>query len=388
MKNEIFEFFVSTAKGMEPLLALELTDLGVSNINEARAGVSFHGTLTDAYKVCLYSRVANRLLLVLKRVEATNARALYEGVKSILWHEHLAVENTFAVDFSINSSPSLRNKEIIHSHFAALKVKDAIADHFRAKVGARPFVDVIRPDVRINAYLLGNEATISIDLSGDSLHKRGYRAEGDLAPLKENLAAAILLLADWHKSQEKSFIDPMCGSGTLPIEAGLMAKKVAPGLLRNYFGFLGWLGHMPKIWQELKEEAKSLVIKDPKKLPPIVGYDRDSRALKIATDNVLKSGLKDVVSIKKQELSLLKPVSEHSILVVNPPYGERLGEIEKLRPLYKELGDIMKQRFKGSNGYIFTSNPELAKCIGLKASRRFVLFNGSLECRLLKYDLY
>ena len=242
--------------------------------------------------------------------------------------------------------------------------------------------------MRINVYLNGDKATVSIDLSGESLHKRGYREEGAKAPLKENLAAALLLLSAWPKNNSFDFIDPMCGSGTLPIEAGLIASNIAPGLLRETFGFMGWLGHNPEIWQKLVAKAQRKLSRYPKKLPRIVGYDKDPQAIAVALSNLKKSGLKELIHFEQRELSACEPLSALGILMVNPPYGERMGDVEKLKYLYKDLGDLMKKHFKGWEGYIFTSNPDLAKAVGLRTSRRFVLFNGSLECRPLKYDLY
>lgn len=386
MLNKELNFFATTAKGMEFLLAQELKDIGAHNIKEVRAGVVFSGSLECAYKACLYSRIANRVLLVLKTISAHDADELYTGTQEIKWADHLSINHTFIVDFSSNNSA--RNKELNHTHFGALKVKDAIVDQFRTLFGSRPSIDPLEPDLRINVYLHGEEATISIDLSGESLHKRGYREEGAEAPLKENLAAAIVLLSGWSFDKQIAFIDPMCGSGTLPIEAALIASNFAPGLLRSSFGFTKWLGHRPELWEKLIKEAQDKIIKDPEKLPKIVGYDQDSKAIAVALSNLEKAGLKGRVHFEQRALSTCEPVSAQGILVTNPPYGERMGDVEKLKFLYQELGDIMKNKFKGWHGYIFTSNPDLAKAVGLRTSRRFVLFNGSLECRLLKYDLY
>lgn len=370
---------------MEFLLAQELKEIGAQDIQEVRAGVTFKGDLEVGYKACLYSRIANRVLLVLKTIKAHDADELYAGIQEINWAEHLDIHKTFVVDFS--ASNLARNDQLNHTHFGALKVKDAVVDQFRNAHGARPSIDQQNPDLRINVYLHGTDAIISIDLSGESLHKRGYREEGTEAPLKENLAAAIVLLSGWPK-QGIDFIDPMCGSGTLPIEAALIATNTAPGLLRKSFGFMTWRGYKPEIWQKLVLEAQNKIILDEKKLPKIIGYDYDAQAILTAQSNLGKAGLKKHVIFEHRELSLLEPISPHGIIIANPPYGERMGDVEKLTFLYKKLGDLMKKKFKGWEGYIFTSNPDLAKAVGLRTSRRFVLFNGSLECRLLKYDLY
>jgi 23S rRNA (guanine2445-N2)-methyltransferase / 23S rRNA (guanine2069-N7)-methyltransferase len=386
MKNKDLNFFATTAKGMEFLLVQELESIGALDIKEVRAGVTFRGSLECAYKACLYSRIANRILLVINTINVRDAEELYTGIQALNWNEHLDINKTFVVDFSTHAST--RNEELNHTHFAALKVKDAIVDQFRALQGSRPNIDPVRPDLRINVYLHGDKATVSIDLSGESLHKRGYREDGTQAPLKENLAAAILLLSGWSLGARRDFIDPMCGSGTLAIEAALIASNTAPGLLRKSFGFMGWLGHEPTIWKKLLEQAQEKIIEDPEQLPKIIGYDHDPRAIQVALSNLEKAGLSKLVNFEQQELSACKPSSAHGILVTNPPYGERMGDVERLKFLYRELGDIMKKKFQGWEGYIFTSNPDLAKAVGLRTSRRFVLFNGSLECRLLKYDLY
>lgn len=384
--RDSLRFFATTAREMEPLLARELESIGARDIEATRAGAAFSGTLETAYRACLWSRVANRVLLPLKSFPAPTPEKLYGGVKSIRWSDHLTPRNTLAVDFSSSHS------KITHTHFGALKVKDAIVDQLRSVQGARPSVDPIRPDLRINVYLLKDEATVSLDLSGDSLHRRGYREEGTFAPLKENLAAAILLHAGWPGRGVEvplpSFIDPMCGSGTLPIEAGLLATRTAPGLFRSYFGFTGWIQHDPAVWRRLIEEARALRIEEPGRVPRIIGYDQDFRAVRVALANVERAGLRGKVHIERRELSLCEPVSERGLIVANPPYGERMGSEEKLRSLYSQLGDTFKRRFSGWEGYVFTGNPALAGMIGLRPSRRFVLYNGSIECRLLKYELY
>jgi 23S rRNA (guanine2445-N2)-methyltransferase / 23S rRNA (guanine2069-N7)-methyltransferase len=380
------QFFATTAKGMEDLLFDELKALGAQSVEKTRAGVSFQGELQIAYRACLWSRIANRILLPIKTFPAPAPEKLYAGVKSIRWSDHLSASQTLAVDFASSHS------QITHSQFGALKTKDAIVDQFRSTAGTRPSIDVAKPDVRVNVYLLNDQATVSIDLSGDSLHKRGYREEGTPAPLKENLAAAILTLAEWPKVAREggSFLDPMCGSGTLPLEAAFMAANRAPGLDRSYYGFLKWAQHDSKIWKELVQEAMDSEVQDPRKLPKIIGYDQDFRAVRAAIANVERAELRSAIHIEKRSLAELELPGEGSagIICMNPPYGERLGDVEELKPLYKQIGDTFKQKFRGWNGYVFTGSPELAKVIGLKASRRFVLYNGALECRLLKYELY
>jgi 23S rRNA (guanine2445-N2)-methyltransferase / 23S rRNA (guanine2069-N7)-methyltransferase len=376
---------------MEPLLEEEIRSLGGTDVKAVRAGVAFSGELEVAYRVCLWSRVANRVLLPLKTFACPTPEKLYGGVKSIRWLDHLTVKQTIAVDFSSSQS------QITHTHFGALKTKDAICDQMRSITGERPSVDPLRADIRVNVYLLKDEATVSLDLSGQSMHRRGYREEGVEAPLKENLAAAVLLSAGWPEALKKgrasgeipAFLDPMCGSGTLPIEAALMALDRAPGLARDHWGFSAWLGHKPQLWEKLVAEARAREVTDKRLLPRIVGYDRDPRAVHVALSNVDRAGLKGLVHIeKKRELDTLAPTEPRGILAVNPPYGERLGETEELKPVYKQMGDLFKQRFAGWDCFILTSNPDLAKSVGLRPSRRIVLFNGALECRLLKFEMY
>ncbi len=396
----MFAFFATTAKGMEELLEKEIADLGAQAIERTRAGVKFKGTLETGYRVCLWSRVANRVLLPLKTFPAPTPEKLYGGVKSIRWSDHLTPAKTLSVDFQTSQS------QITHSQFGALKTKDAICDQFKSNTGERPSVDTARPDIRVNVYLHRDEATVSIDLSGDSLHRRGYRELGAEAPLKENLAAAILLMAGWPERLKEAraarmaraqgqvlmplpaFLDPMCGTGTLPIEAALIALNRAPGLMHEHFGFQGWNQHDSSLWRRILDEAKAGEITDRKLLPKIVGYDCDFRAVRVALTNVERAKLGGIVHIEKRELGDLEGLGSKGMLCVNPPYGERMGEVEALKPLYKQLGDLLKQRLTGWDGFVFTSSPDLANAIGLASSRRFVLFNGALECRLLKYEMY
>jgi 23S rRNA (guanine2445-N2)-methyltransferase / 23S rRNA (guanine2069-N7)-methyltransferase len=384
--REVREFFVTTAKGMEDLLLQELSGLGIGSVTKGRGGVSFRGTIREAYRVCLGSRIANRVLLPLKTFFAPHEDRLYSGIRQIRWASHFTENNTIAVDFASSQS------KITHTQYGALKVKDAIVDQFRDETGTRPSVSVVQPDIQVNVYIFKDEATVSLDLSGESLHRRGYRQEGANAPLKENLAAALLMSAGWPLGPDTAFLDPMCGSGTLGLEAALMAGNIAPGLGRDYFGFLKWKGHQEKIWKDLIEEAKAAIIYDPKKLPKIVGYDQDFRAVRAALKNTETHGipglLRGRVHFEKKELTLGESIAPKGIFMVNPPYGERLGDEESLRPLYKEIGDLMKQKFKGWEGYIFTGSPVLAKSVGLKASKKMVFFNGPIECRLLKFELY
>jgi 23S rRNA (guanine2445-N2)-methyltransferase / 23S rRNA (guanine2069-N7)-methyltransferase len=373
-------FFATAAKGMEELLAAELRELGAGEVEQTRAGVGFTGKLEVAYRACLWSRTASRVLLPLARFPASTPELLYKGVQGIDWGAHIAPEGTLAVDFASSES------QITHTHFGALKVKDAIVDQLRDRTGRRPSVDTHRPDLRVNVHVKRDEATVSIDLSGESLHRRSYRVRGAPAPLKESLAAAILLLAEWPRIVRDGggLVDPMCGTGTLPIEAALIACDVAPGLLRREHGFERWPGHDAATWKRLVEEAKGRDRRGKAELPPIVGYDVDPEAVRAATECARRAGVATHVAFERRELAACEPVgSKPGLFVVNPPYGERLGEISRLGTLYRRIGDTLKQRFKGWSGFVFTGNLELAKSIGLHVTRRHVLYNGPIECRLL-----
>lgn len=377
--------FASAPRGVEPLLADELRVLGAENVKETRAGVTFDGDLSLAYRVCLWSRVANRVLLPLAQFPAPTPEALYDGVRGIDWSAHLDQHGTLAVEFNAYRSA------ITHTHYGALKVKDAIVDQFRERTGVRPSVATNEPDVRINVYVHSDVASLSIDLSGESLHRRGYRVDTVTAPLKENLAAAILLRAGWPAIARESgaLVDLMCGSGTLPIEAALIASDSAPGLERTYYGFLHWRGHDAAIWEALLAEARARRAAGIQNLPPIRGYDHDPAAVRVALANVEHAGLTGLVHIERRYLADCR--SEHvehaGLVVVNPPYGERLGEESELPGLYRVLGDVLKRCYEGWRAAVFTGNPDLGKVMGLRAHKMHVLYNGAIECKLLHFEV-
>lgn len=377
--------FASAPRGIEPLLADELRTLGAQAVKETRAGVTFEGTLDLAYRACLWSRVANRVLLPIAQFPAPTPEALYDGVRSIDWSQHLSADNTLAVEFNSNRSG------ITHTHYGALKVKDAIVDQFRERDGMRPSVATEEPNVRINVYVHADVASVSIDLSGESLHRREYRVGTVVAPLKENLAAAILLRAGWPGITQAggAFVDLMCGSGTLPIEAALMASDSAPGLRRAYYGFLGWRGHDAAMWADLLEEAETRRAAGMRNLPPIRGYDHDPSAVRAALANVEQAGFTGHVHIERRYLADCRQehVEHAGLVVVNPPYGERLGEDSELPDLYRALGASLKACYEGWRAAVFTGNPELGKVMGLRAHKMHVLYNGAIECKLLHFEV-
>jgi len=377
------KFYATAARGMPPLLAAELHRLGAQKVVPATAGVSFEGSLETAYRVCLWSRIASRLLLPLTTVKACTPEQLYDEVKAIRWEKHLHSSGTFAIDaYAIDAA-------IGHSKYAALKAKDAIADRFREQFGERPSVELATPDIRIHLHLRRDQVRISLDLSGSSLHRRGYRAEGVIAPLKENLGAAILLESGWPAIAHNggALLDPLCGSGTFLIEGALIAADIAPGLHRDYFGFLGWRRHEEALWQQLLADAEQRRSEGLNQLPPIIGYDRDPQAVDAARINIAQAGLANHIQVEQQDLeqNFPEPPTDYGLLVVNPPYGERLGEVNALQSLYARLGELL-HRLPGWEMAIFTGNPELAARTGLKSRKPVTFFNGPIECRLFRYD--
>lgn len=383
--TQLFNLFATTPKGLELLLVDELRALGATDASEKLAGVSFSGDLTLAYKACLWSRFANRILLHLTDAPAATPEALYAGVQTIAWDKHIQIEGTIAVHCVCSQSV------ITHSLFAAQKIKDAIVDQLRDKFGSRPNVSRERPDVSVYVYLHRDVAHISIDLSGESLHRRGYRLASGAAPLKENLAAAILTRANWPAIAKEggALMDPMCGSGTLLIEGALMAADIAPGLLRQYFGFIGWKQHKKTLWDSLVSAANARREDGLKQLPTIVGYDQNPDAIKIAFENIERAGMRGHIHVEKRDLSVFIPNAnlKAGLVVVNPPYGERLGEVEELKPLYAELGGKLKQGFVAWHAAVFTGNPDLGKVMGLRSKRSYALFNGLIPCKLLLFDV-
>ena len=369
-------FFATSAKGLEEVLADELRALGASNVLPGTGGVHFHGRPADGYRACLWLRTANRVLQPLASFPCQSAEQLYEEVRSIPWEAHLTPAMTLALDASV------RDSALTHSRYVALKGKDAIVDRLRDVYGRRPDVDPGSPDLPVNLHLSNNHCTVSLDLAGEGLHRRGYRLERTAAPLRETLAAGLVLLSGWDGTTP--FVDPMCGSGTLPIEAALIATRTAPGLARS-FAFQKWPEFEARSWQALRDEAHQL--RRPA-AAPIVGADRDPRALKSARDNAARQTSAAAITWTRADFALLAPPPGPGTLLVNPPYGERLPGAEELETLYRSIGDTFKQRWTGWTAWLFTGNLTAAKRIGLKATRRIPLWNGPLECRLLKYELY
>jgi len=381
---ETVKFFATAPKGLEPLLVDELTSLGATQVRQTRGGVEFFGTLEVAYRCCLWSRLAGRILLPVLEQPVVDTDQLYAAVNAFAWEDHFDATSTMAVDCNLLDSP------ITHSRYAALKVKDAVVDRFRERCGTRPDVAVQQPDWRLNVLLQRDMLVLSIDLSGDSLHRRGYRTEGGRAPLKENLAAALLLRAQWPQlcKEQAPLIDPMCGSGTLVIEAALMAGDCAPGMQREYYGFLHWAQHDAVLWAQLLEEAQQRRENGLALVPRIVGYDSDPRAIKNAWANAERAGIERCVHFERRSLDQLgeeDDLSRPGLLITNPPYGERLGEKEQLTALYATLGQRLREYFHHWNAAVFTGSPELGQEMGMRAQRKHAFYNGPLKCQLLHF---
>ncbi|MGB3381938.1 MAG: bifunctional 23S rRNA (guanine(2069)-N(7))-methyltransferase RlmK/23S rRNA (guanine(2445)-N(2))-methyltransferase RlmL [Rhodanobacter sp.] len=379
-------YFATCPKGMEYLLRDELVALGALDVREALAGAHFSGTLETAYRASLWSRLASRILLPLAEFDAADDEALYRGVQTIDWSAHLAAHGTFAVDAGTALS------KLTHSQFVGLRTKDAVVDQFRQRDGSRPDIDTDEPDIRINLRLRRDRATVSLDLAGSPLHRRGWREEQGEAPLKENLAAAMLLRAHWPEvyASGGALLDPMCGSGTLLIEGALMAADVAPGLRREYFGFLGWQQHDIALWRSLLDEAKQRAETGLRALRPcFFGSDADPRMVQTAKRNAQAAGVAGFFTLDKQDMARAAPPPGvgYGLVITNPPYGERLGDRAEMPKLYRALGDTLRQRFTGWRAAVLAGDLELGRAMQLHADKRYALYNGALETVLLTFDL-
>ncbi len=382
------QYFAACPKGLENLLEQELAELQGSNIRQTVAGVYFDGDLSTAYRVCLWSRLANKILMPLARFNVDSQEDLYQGVREIAWQDHLSPSGSLLVDF-IGTNHTIRN-----SQFGAVKVKDAIVDCLRDLAGERPSVAKRDPDLRINARLNKGAVVVSLDLTGESLHRRGYRTQQGAAPLKENLAAGLLLRAGWPAIAKAggALLDPMCGSGTFLVEAAMIAADSAPGIHRQSFGFERWLNHQNDIWLELREEAIARRRHGlAQELPEIRGYDADLRVIRAAESNIASAKLDHWLRVTRKELKDFKKPTHKQIseglVICNPPYGERLGEVESLKPLYGYLGERLKAEFQGWQAAIFTANPDLGKKMGLRAHKKYKFFNGALASELLLFEV-
>jgi 23S rRNA (guanine2445-N2)-methyltransferase / 23S rRNA (guanine2069-N7)-methyltransferase len=377
-------YWVATAPvGAASVLAEELGQFGASDIRERSHDVRFQGTLEVGYRACLWSRTATRVFLSLGSVEAKSATGLLESLRRMDWRKHLAPGATLACECSGG------NEVIRHTLYGSQLLKDAVCDSLRASTGERPDVKPEHPDVLLHLHIEGSIALVSVDFSGESLHRRGYRTEGGRAPLKENVAAAVLLRAGWPAvaDQGGQLVDPMCGSGTFLTEAAAIASDAAPALGREYFGFLRWRGHDAALWERLCAEARARRLARPPRRC-IVGSDIDADAVRAALANAAAAGLADWIHIERRALgAVTAPRGEPGLIVANPPYGERIGSESGLPELYTELGQVLRERFRGWQAAILTGNPPLARNLGIYAKRTHRVFNGGIECRLLRFVL-
>jgi 23S rRNA (guanine2445-N2)-methyltransferase / 23S rRNA (guanine2069-N7)-methyltransferase len=382
--NDNVRYWIATAPvGAASVLTEELRTFGAVDLRERSHDVKFQGTLEVGYRACLWSRSATRVLLSLGSVEAGTTEALFEGLKRIDWREHLGPGATLACECSGG------NAAIRHTIYGSQLLKDAVCDNLRESTGQRPVIRPDRPDVLLHLHVEGPTALVSLDFSGESLHRRGYRTEGGRAPLKENVAAAILLRAGWPAiaAEGGSLVDPMCGSGTFLTEAALIASDSAPALERDYFGFLGWRAHDAELWRRLREEAAARrAARIPRRC--ITGSDIDGEAVRMAIANAEHAGLAEWIHLEKRPLeSVTAPRAPPGLVVANPPYGERIGADSALPDLYAGLGRLLRDQFRGWQAAILTGNPSLARNLGIYAKRTHRVFNGTIECRLLRFDL-
>ncbi len=370
-----FELIAKTFQGLEPVLATELIELGANNIQIGRRMVSFVGNKELMYRANFQLRTAIRILKPIKHFRATTAEEVYDAVKQVDWTQYLTNDTTFAVDSVVFSN------EFRHSKFVAYKVKDAIVDQFREKTGDRPNIRLVNPDIQLHIHIAEYDCTLALDSSGESLHRRGYRQESVEAPLNEVLAAGIILQTGWRG--ECDLIDPMCGSGTIPVEAALIARGIAPGVFRKEYAFEKWPDFDPDLFGAIYDD-------DSRERPfdhHIYGYDNNRRAVAIATNNVRAAGLSREITIELRDFQDFVQPREKSIIITNPPYGERISAPDLLG-LYKMIGERLKHQFTGNDAWILSYREECFEAIGLKPSLRTPLYNGALECELRKYRMF
>lgn len=371
-----FEIVAKTIFGLEDVLAKEIKAIGGKDIQKLNRAIKYRGDKRVLYKSNLHLRTAIKILKPIDRFMAFDEIALYKKIKRIDWTKFLTVDQTFAIDGTTHGNT------FTHSKYVALKVKDAIADHFREKFDKRPSVNTKSPDLRINIQIADKQCIVSLDSSGESLNKRGYRVGQNDAPINEVLAAGMIALSGWKGN--KPFLDPMCGSGTIAIEAAMIANNIAPGRNRQ-FTFEMWSDFDQSLWKALKEEATQKITKNP---CFITGRDVDRSVIKIAEENARKAGVDHKVTFKTVDFTKSSWEREPGIIVINPPYGERLKEREEIIPFYGEIGSKLKHSYENFDAWIISSNLRGLKFVGLKPSKKIKLYNGSLECSFNKYELY
>lgn len=376
MDEKTFPLIAKTISGLEPVLADELTQMGVTDVMALNRAVSFTGDKATMYRVNYLSRNALRILKPLFHFEIGDQDALYEQIRAYPWEMVMEVGQTFAIDAVISYTV------FTNSQFVAQRAKDAIADRFRQISGKRPSVDLDHPDLRINVHLFKDLCTVSVDSSGQSLHRRGYRKSAGPAPINEVLAAGLIRLSGW--SPEAPLLDPMCGSGTIPIEAAMHARNIPAGYFRSDFGFMNWIDFDNALWEKVRKECDALI--SPTAIQ-IAGYDRASRAVMSARENLQFTGLKEEIRLETVTFEDSTPPFERGFIISNPPYDERL-KLDDSLAFYKMIGNVMKRKYAGYTAWLISSDLEALKFVGLRPSRKITIFNGPLECRFMKFDLF
>lgn len=372
-----FRMTAQTMYGLEPVLAEELLRLGAKDVEKHNRAVAFTGDLGFLYKANLCLRTALRVLVPIDDFAVRNEQDIYAGIKKIPWEVYMGVDDTFAFTAKLNS------ERFGHSQYVALLAKDALADRFREKTGKRPSVDADEPALRIRLFITGDRCTVSLDSSGDSLYKRGYREQTNLAPLNEVLAAGMVLLSGWDRMS--NFVDPMCGSGTLLIEAALIAANIPPGAYRKGFGFQRWNDFDAELWTKVHAGAMERITGNK---PVILGGELSKNVARKAETNIAIADLKAEIEVRNVAFEDLEAPSGRGVLIINPPYGERMDEDDDIDGLYTMIGDTLKKNWAGYEAWVLTSNMEAAKFIKLTPRPKIRLFNGALDCRFLRYEIY
>lgn len=372
-----YQFIAKTFHGLEKILASELKKTGAQDIKILKRAVGFTGNIEVMYRANYELRTALNILQKITDFTANSSDELYEKTKKVNWDSYLNLKETFSIDKTVHSDIHK------HSQFAALKTKDAIVDFYTEKYNERPSVNIKNSDKKINLHINGNKCTLSIDTSGEALFKRGYRKETGPAPLNEVLAAGIVMMTDYKNIDY--FFDPMCGSGTILIEAARIFMKIPPSFNRKYFAFQKFSNYDYQLWNKVRREADKLINKEIEL--KIIGTDIDEEIVRIAKKNISEAGLRNYIKILAKDFINTKIENKKGLIVTNPPYGERIKSLN-LNKLYKDTGDTLKKGYKNWSSYIFSGNMNAVKNIGLKPSQKQMLYNGKIECRLLKYDLY
>ena len=384
MKNKEFQMLAKTFKGLEQVLASELVQLGANNVQVERRAVSFTGDMRMLYSANMCLRTASRVLVPIASFKAKKADDIYEQVKALDWTQYMTVKTTFQIDATVYSD------YFRHSQFVTYRVKDAIVDYWMEHGGVRPSVKLERADLYLNVHISGDRVTLSLDSSGESLHKRGYRVANTQAPINEALAAGMLLLAGWEGQSD--FYDPMCGSGTLLIEAALIARNIAPGVYRQGFAFEKWANFDADLWEEVyNDDSRERDFKH-----KIYGSDAGFYAAQAAQKNIQSAGLQRDIEVRQVRVQELKAEDgklggcnvDGALVMINPPYGERLSQDKDVLRLYQDMGTALKHQFSGATAWVISSNEDALKCIGLRPAKKIHLVNGDLECLFNKYELF